>query len=81
MAAALGRRGGRARAARLSAAERKDIASLGGKARRASLEAARRIAHNFYYVDLIDELRQARRSPVQRLSTCDGLLPGIYRRR
>ena len=45
-ARALGRRGGRARALRLSAADRKRIASQGGKARVQSLRAARRIADN-----------------------------------
>ena len=42
----LGSRGGRARGERLSADEKKRIASLGGQARMASLRASRRIVEN-----------------------------------
>ena len=56
MAKALGRLGGRTRAARLSQADKARIASLGGHARRESLLAARRIEANFRYVAAIDEL-------------------------
>jgi hypothetical protein len=77
MATALGRRGGRARAKRLSNAEKKRIASLGGKARHQSLEAARRIAENFRYAAVIGELR-AQPATVSRLSVFAGRLPGIY---
>ena len=77
MARALGRKGGRARGRRLSAAERKRIASLGGKARVQSLQAARRIADNFRYAAIVDGLR--RQPPtVRRLSAFAGPLPGIY---
>jgi hypothetical protein len=76
MARALGRRGGRARAARLPAAERKRIARLGAEGRRASLEAARRINSNFGYAAMIAGLRGRR--PVARMRTFSGRLPGIY---
>ena len=77
MAKALGRKGGRARAKRLSNLDKKRIASLGGKARAQSLEAARRIAHNFVYVAMVAELR-GQPAPVTRLRTFAGPLPGIY---
>jgi len=77
MARALGRRGGRARGKRLSAAERKRIAALGADARRQSLQAARRIADNFRYASVLDYLR-GRPAPVKRLITFAGPLPGIY---
>jgi len=77
MARALGRRGGRARGERLSVAEKRRIASLGGKARRQSLQAARRIADNFRYAAVLDELR-GQPTTVRRLSAFAGPLPGIY---
>ena len=77
MARVLGRRGGRARGARLSAAARKRIASLGGKARFQSLQATRRIADNFRYVAVLGDLR-GRQTTVRRLSAFAGPLPGIY---
>lgn len=77
IARALGRRGGRARAKRLSAAEKKRIASLGGKARLQSLQAAHRIADNLRYADAARELRR-QSSTVKRLSGFAGPLPGIY---
>jgi hypothetical protein len=77
IAKALGRRGGRMRAMRLSARERSRIASLGGKARSTSLQAARRIAANFRYAALLDDLRgQATR--VTRRGAFSDRLPGIY---
>lgn len=78
-ARALGRRGGRSRARRLSPAERSRIASLGGHARRESLQAARRIADNFRYLATVLAMRPA--LPVKRLRTVRGRLPGIYRSR
>jgi hypothetical protein len=78
MARALGRRGGRARGKRLSAAARKRIASLGGKARLQSLQAAGRIADNFRYAAALDDLRGRRPTPIRRLTTFAGPLPGIY---
>ena len=77
MAKALGRRGGRARARRLSVAEKKRIASLGGKARRQSLQAARRIADNFRYGAVLGDLR-GQPTTVRRQLSCAGPLPGIY---
>ena len=77
MARALGRRGGRTRAVRLSVAERKRIARLGASARRFSLEAARRIAENFAYAETAAILRRAP-TRVARVRTCRGPLPGIY---
>lgn len=76
IAQALGRRGGLMRARRLSAKDRRRIASLGGKARSASLQAARRVAANFRYAALLD-LRGAA-AGVTRLDSFEGRLPGIY---
>jgi hypothetical protein len=76
-AKALGRRGGQARARRLSAEQRRRIAALGGVARRSSFEVARRIAANFAYLAAVDELG-GRRPDAARLSTCKGPLPGLY---
>jgi hypothetical protein len=78
IARALGRRGGRARAARLSAADRTRIASLGGQARLASMRAARRIEDNLRYAAAIDDLRH--RPAVSRAQTAVKRLPGIYPR-
>ncbi len=78
VAKVLGRRGGRARASRLSSDEKRHIAALGGQARKRSLEAARRIVDNLRYADAIDALRGAPRA-VRRVKTCKGPLPGIYR--
>ncbi|HUF46421.1 MAG TPA: hypothetical protein VMM93_01335 [Vicinamibacterales bacterium] len=77
MARTLGSRGGRARARRLPAEERKRIASLGGRARRQSLEAARRIDSNFAYAAVVGELQGGRR-PVTPIKHFKGPLPGIY---
>ena len=77
IAKALGRRGGQARARRLSAEERRRIAALGGAARRTSLEVARRIAENFAYLTAAQELGGRPPRPV-RAGTCKGPLPGLY---
>jgi hypothetical protein len=77
MARALGRRGGRARSQRLSAAEKKRIAALGAKARLQSLRAAGRILDNFRYAAVLGELR-GQRPAVLRLKAFAGPLPGIY---
>ena len=77
MARMMGRRGGRARARRLSAAARRSIASLGGPARRRSLAAARRIADNLRYAAAVRELRGG--SPgILRMKSFRGPLPGLY---
>lgn len=65
------------RALRLSAAERKQIASTGGKARAASLQAARRIAANLQYAAALQELR-GQSNDVVRVQDFEGPLPGIY---
>ena len=77
MASILGRRGGHARAARLSAPDRQQIASLGGTARAASLQRARRVAENFRYVAALRDLR-GKTDDVARLTRFEGRLPGIY---
>jgi hypothetical protein len=77
MARMLGRRGGQVRASRLSAQERRRIASEGGRARSASLQAARRIVANLRYAALVLEL-QDRSTRVRRLRAFAGPLPGIY---
>jgi hypothetical protein len=77
IAKALGRRGGRARAARLSPEQRRRIAQLGGHARRRSLEAARRVADNFAY--LSDVLLLGGAPVVARVTKVGGPLPSIHR--
>lgn len=76
-ARAMGRRGGRVRAQRLSAERRRQIASLGGRARYRSLLVARRIDENLRYAAAALELRGAS-SPVRRMKAFRGPLPGIY---
>lgn len=78
MARALGRRGGLARARRLTAERRREIAALGGAARRESLAAARQIASNFNYAKAVVALRGGA-TAVERVSEFDGPLPGLYR--
>ena len=77
MAKALGSRGGRARAKRLSAEERRRIASLGGHARRRSLEAARNIIDNLRWAAIVREF-QGGQPPIRRMKQFKGPLPGIY---
>jgi len=77
VARALGRRGGRARAERLSSGERRRIAALGGHARRRAVELTRRVAENFRYVETVDALRGGAPVVVSR-KTCRGPLPGLY---
>lgn len=71
----LGSRGGRARAARLSAEDRRRIAAQGGKARRESLKVASRIAETLRYASAVETLH--RPTPVARLSVFSGRLPRI----
>jgi hypothetical protein len=77
IAKTLGRRGGQARSARLSAADKRRIASLGGRARHHSLQAARRIADNLRYASVLADLR-GRTVTVKRVRTVTERLPGIY---
>ncbi len=74
----LGARGGQARAARLSPADRVRIAALGGRARRAAIEAARRVDANFGYVAALDALRPP--PAVTRVTTVTAPLPGARAR-
>lgn len=78
MARLMGQRGGKARAKRLSAERRRQIASQGGKARHRSLQAARRIADNLAYAAAVLELRGGP-PKVRRMKTFSGRLPGLYR--
>lgn len=64
---------------RLSAEDRRRIASLGGQARRRSILVARRLADNLRYADAALELRG--RPKVVRMKTFGGPLPGLYRKR
>ena len=64
------------RARRLSAMDRKCIASLGGRARSESLQAERRIAENFRFAAAVQGLPRV--TPGRRLRTCRGPVPGIY---
>ena len=80
MARAMGRRGGRARASRLSPERRRQIASLGGRARQRSLLAARRLVENLVYAAAVAELHGEARE-VLRMKTFAGPLPGLYDRR
>src|SRR5690606_6184899 len=57
MARARGRKGGKARAARLAPSEKRRIAALGGRARALSLHASRRVAENFRYVEVLHALQ------------------------
>jgi hypothetical protein len=77
MARALGRKGGQARSKRLSAAEKKRIASLGGKARFQSIQATRRIVDNLRYAAVLSDFRR-KPTNVRRLKAFGGPLPGIY---
>ncbi len=77
VARALGRRGGRARARRLSAERRQEIASLGGQARHRSLLVAQRVTDNFRYLEAALALSGGPRE-VHRMAAFDGQLPGLY---
>jgi hypothetical protein len=79
MARLLGRRGGRARAKKLSAEERRRIAALGGEARRRSFEATRRVLTNLRYAATVIEL-QGGRPTIVPTKTFKGPLPDIRRR-
>lgn len=75
----LGRRGGRARAGRLTAERRRQIAVLGGRARQASLLVTRRLEENLLYAAATAELR-GETSKVLRMRSFTGRLPGLYAR-
>ena len=75
MAQELGRRGGCARARRLSVERKQRIASLGGTARAASFAIARRVEQNLRYAAAIRELQPV---VVTREKAFSGRLPGVY---
>lgn len=77
IAKVLGQRGGRARAKRLSAADKKRIASLGGQARAESFLLKHRIARNFHYVTALRELA-GRSYKIKRVKNTRERLPEIY---
>lgn len=78
MARILGRRGGRRRAERLPAEERRRIAALGGRARRQSLVLAQRIEDTLRYAGAAAALRPP--TKVTRSAIARGRLPGLYPR-
>jgi len=55
----LGRRGGLARAARLTPERRREIASRGGRAKALSREAAGRILSNLQYLESVEALYES----------------------
>ena len=59
IARALGRRGGVARARKLSPERRREIASQGGRSKALSRHASRRIRENFEYLKRVSALRKA----------------------
>ena len=59
IAKALGRRGGQARARRLTAERRREIAAQGGRSRALTRHAARRVRENFEALELVNALRKA----------------------
>ncbi|MGQ0734490.1 MAG: hypothetical protein ACT4QD_12645 [Acidobacteriota bacterium] len=77
IARVLGRRGGRARAARLSAEERRRIASLGGQARRRSIGAKQRVLVNLRHARMIVSMRGGAER-ITRMKRCSGPIPGLY---
>lgn len=76
IAKALGRRGGLARSKKLSAEQRKAIASRGGHGKALNAKAAQRIVDNFIYLDVLRELRKV--PQVKSVSRTSEPLPGIY---
>lgn len=77
IARALGRRGGMARARRLSTFQKQAIAALGAQARMESRRIARRIEANFRYAEAVRLLRGAPR--VTRERCFRGRLPDLGR--
>jgi len=76
-ARALGRRGGLARASRLSTAQKQAIAAMGAQARLRSLRATNNVIANFRAADAVCRL-QGGPVRVARLRRFSGRLPGIY---
>ena len=76
IAKALGRKGGLARAKKLSAEQRKKIASLGGKVKAISAKANERIESNFRLAETLKLLRPAPK--IKSVSHAKEPLPGVY---
>ncbi len=76
IAKALGRKGGLARARKLSAEQRKKIASKGGMVKALSAKANDRIESNFRFVETLKVLRPSPK--VKSVSKIKGPLPNIY---
>lgn len=76
LAQALGSRGGHARAKRLSAEQRKKIASLGGQVKALSEKANDRIESNFCFARTMKLLRKVPK--IKSVSRIHHPLPGIY---
>jgi hypothetical protein len=72
----LGRRGGKARAKKLSKGRRAHIASMGALARVESINIAKRIVENFLYWEAVCVL--APLPKIQSIKTTQKKLPGIY---
>ena len=77
MARESARKSGEARVKRLSTSERRRVAALDRRARELSFHAARRVAENFRYVEVMDALQP--RPKVIRLRSFSGALLGIAR--
>ncbi|MCB1214912.1 MAG: hypothetical protein KDK66_05490 [Deltaproteobacteria bacterium] len=72
----LGQKGGRARAKKLSAKVRSQIASSGGKARAESYRAKHIIQSNFAYLEFVETFLP--KPKVKRVNQTQERLPGIY---
>lgn len=72
----MGRKGGLARAKRLSAEQRIKIASLGGQVKALSAKAEQRIEKNYIYVKIVKELQKPPKP--KSISRISHSLPGIY---
>lgn len=77
IAKALGKRGGLARAKRLSADRKKTIASQGGKSRAQSLLAAKRLRANFEFLATV-KILAGKSTAIKSVSNYKGPLPGHY---
>ncbi|MBF0491510.1 MAG: hypothetical protein HQM15_01860 [Deltaproteobacteria bacterium] len=76
LAKELGRKGGLARAQKLSAKRRKEIASLGGVSKSLSQKANERIESNFRFWETMKILRPSQK--VKSVSRVNYRLPEIY---
>ncbi len=75
LAKQLGRRGGLARAKKLSAKRRREIASLGGQVKNLSEKVVQRIEKNFKYLKAVKELRKPPKP--KSVSRVYNSLPGV----